>query len=53
MPEAASLPDIEVPPAEMEVRDVCLYRSDRGEKGMVYTVIGHSNERIMGEKTNA
>ena len=53
MPEAASLPDIEVPPAEMEVRDVCLYRSDRDEKGMVYTVIGRSNERIMGENADA
>ena len=53
VPEAVSLPDIEVPPAEMEVRDVCLYRSDRGEKGMVYTVIGRSNERIMGENADA
>ena len=27
-------------PAVMTVREVCLYRSERGPEGMVYTVIG-------------
>lgn len=37
---ADALPEIGVPPASMTVREVCLYRSDGGEKGMQYTVIG-------------
>ena len=37
-----ALSEITVPHAIMTVRDVCLYRSDRGENGMAYTVIGRS-----------
>ena len=44
LPESLTLPAIEVPWAEMLVRDVCLYRSDHGEQGMEYTVIGRSGE---------
>ncbi len=33
-------PAITLPRAEMTVKDVCLYRSDRGENGVQYTVIG-------------
>ena len=40
VPEAVDLSGIVVPPAEMTVDDVFLYRSDRGENGMVYSVIG-------------
>ena len=42
MAEDTALSDIRVPPAAMIVRDVCLYRSERGENGMEYTVIGRS-----------
>ena len=42
VPAGLALPGIEVPPAVMTVKDVCLYRSDREENGMVYTVIGQS-----------
>ena len=42
VPEGVSLGEIAVPPAAMTVREVCLYRSDRGENGMAYTVIGRS-----------
>lgn len=42
VPESVSLSDIRVPRAEMTVRDVCLYRSESGENGPVYTVIGRS-----------
>ena len=42
IPEQAHFTEIEVPPAVMTVRDVCLYRSDRTERGMAYTVIGRS-----------
>lgn len=42
VPEAVTLSAIAAPPAVMTVRDVCLYRSDRGENGMVYTVIGRT-----------
>ena len=34
------LSDIRIPAATMMVDEVCLYRSDRGKNGMVYTVIG-------------
>ncbi|MBQ9198061.1 MAG: RNA 2',3'-cyclic phosphodiesterase [Clostridia bacterium] len=34
------LPEIIIPPAEMRVERVCLYRSEHGENGMEYTVIG-------------
>jgi len=40
VPEQAALSAIEIPRAEMIVRDICLYRSDHGENGMEYTVIG-------------
>ena len=40
VPDALSLAEVAVPPAVMTVRNVCLYRSDRGEDGMQYTVIG-------------
>ena len=42
VPEGTALSDIPVPPASMQVREVCLYRSDRGANGMTYTVIGRS-----------
>ena len=40
VPEGVELSRIAVPPAVMTVREACLYRSDRGENGMIYTVIG-------------
>lgn len=40
VPERVILSEIEVPRATMIVRDICLYRSDHGENGMEYTVIG-------------
>ena len=40
IPETVRLPDIEIPYAAMTVTRVFLYRSDRGENGMVYSVIG-------------
>ena len=42
LPEGLSLADFPVPPAEMTVREVCLYHSHRGEEGMLYTVIARS-----------
>ena len=33
---------IRVPAVSMPVREVCLYRSDHGPNGMIYTVIGRS-----------
>ena len=42
LPEQALLRKITVPPVSMTVEEICLYRSDRGEKGMEYTVIGRS-----------
>lgn len=42
VPAGLNLTGIEVPPAEMTVTEVCLYRSDRCETGMVYSVIGSS-----------
>ncbi len=45
VPEGLDLSKIEVPAAVMSVSDVCLYRSDRGENGMVYSVIGSSSGR--------
>ena len=44
MPEKVILSEIPVPRVSMIVNDVCLYRSDRGKDGMVYTVIGSSSE---------
>lgn len=40
IPEGMDLAGIEIPSAAMLVTDVYLYRSEKGEKGMVYTVIG-------------
>ena len=40
VPGNAVLSEIPVPAVSMIVDDVCLYRSDRGKNGMVYTVIG-------------
>lgn len=42
IPSQTILADIEIPAVTMLVEDVCLYRSDRGKNGMVYTVIGRS-----------
>ena len=44
MPENLILSDVHVPQATMVVKDVCLYRSDHGEQGMEYTVIGRSKQ---------
>ncbi len=44
VPEKVVLSEIQVPRVSMIVDDVCLYRSDRGKDGMVYTVIGNSSE---------
>ena len=44
VPERVILSEIQVPPVSMTVDGVCLYRSDRGKSGMVYTVIGRSAE---------
>lgn len=40
VPETVNLSGIMIPPAVMTVEDVFLYRSDRGENGMIYSVIG-------------
>ena len=40
LPAGFRLTETAVPPAVMRVSDVFLYRSDRGENGMVYSVIG-------------
>ena len=46
VPAGFSLSEVKVPPAEMTVSEVFLYRSDRGENGMVYSVVGSgSGER--------
>lgn len=42
IPNQTVLSDIEIHAATMTVDEVCLYRSDRGKSGMVYTVIGSS-----------
>ena len=44
VPEKVIRTEIPVPRVSMIVYDVCLYRSDRGKDGMVYTVIGSSSE---------
>ena len=48
IPDNLNLSEIHVPQATMIVKDVCLYRSDHGEQGMEYTVIGRSKQG--GEK---
>ena len=40
VPESVALSEIRVPAVSMIVDEVCLYRSDRGKNGMIYTVIG-------------
>lgn len=45
VPAGLDLSAIMVPSASMDVKEVCLYRSDRGEDGMIYTVIGSSGEK--------
>ena len=42
VPAEFDFSEIRIPRASMTVSDVCLYRSDRRENGMVYTVIGSS-----------
>ena len=44
VPEGLDLTGIAIPSAAMTVTDVYLYRSDRGENGMVYSVIGKAGE---------
>ena len=39
-----NLSEIHVPQATMIVEDVCRYRSDHGEQGMEYTVIGRRKQ---------
>ena len=45
VPEGLDLSGMEVPAAVIPVSDVYLFRSDRGEKGMVYSVIGCGHEQ--------
>lgn len=42
IPEGFSPDRIEIPQADMTVRKISLYKSERGENGMVYSVIGGS-----------
>ncbi len=44
VPEHVTLSEIKVPQATMMVKEICLYRSDHGENGMEYTVIGRSKK---------
>ena len=44
IPDNLNLSEIHVPQATMIVKDVCLYRSDHGDQGMEYTVIGQSKQ---------
>ena len=48
VPASVLLSDIEIPYASMIVDGVCLYRSDRGENGMEYTVIGSTSDHNGG-----
>lgn len=45
IPAAFDLSEIVIPSAEMTVSDVFLYRSDHGENGIVYSVIGSASEK--------
>ena len=45
VPAGVIISEIVVPSAVTEVEEVCLFRSDRGKNGMVYTVIGSSPGR--------
>ncbi len=44
IPASVLLPELTVPPVSMTVSEVCLYRSERGENGMEYTVIGRGGK---------
>ena len=46
IPDGMDLSGIEIPKASMVVDEICLYRSERGENGMEYTVIGSTRDRI-------
>ena len=48
VPAGVILSEIAVPRASMIVEEVCLYRSDRRENGMEYTVIGSSMDDPAG-----
>lgn len=45
VPATFDLSEIVIPAAEMTVSDVFLYRSDHGENGMSYSVIGSASEK--------
>ena len=45
IPPAIQLEGINVPKATMIVNEVCLYKSEHGDNGMEYTVIGRSSGR--------
>ena len=45
LPAGLVLPETVFPAAAMTVKEVCLYRSERGENGMKYTVIGSTLDR--------
>ena len=49
IPNRVDLSGIEILKASMIVDEVCLYRSERGENGMEYTVIGSTKDRIQTE----
>ena len=44
-PDGLELAGIDVPPVSMLADEVCLYRSEHGENGMVYTVIGSTLDK--------
>ncbi len=48
LPEGFSIASFPVPEAAFNVREVCLYKSERGEDGMVYSVIGSSSKKAEG-----
>ena len=45
LPDEGLLQKIKPPPISMTVGAVCLYRSERRENGMAYTVIGKTGDR--------
>ena len=45
LPAGLDLPAMVFSAAAMTVKEVCLYRSERGENGMEYTVIGSTLDR--------
>lgn len=49
LPEGFSIDSFQVPEAAFYVREVCLYKSERGEDGMVYSVIGSSLHMTEGK----